>query len=140
MASDEALEVSTQPREASMVQQREISMEATSSHGVESDSKSRSGDSRDSKTAPDNSGHLKVAAAATLARITYDFCPYGITKARIGSMDNYMRYFPKGHGRAPGAELVLEPRANKAVVFDEFFTVGLHMPPHPVLVDILRKF
>jgi hypothetical protein len=26
------------------------------------------------------------------------------------------------------------------MVFDDFFTAGLRMPPHPVLVDILRKF
>jgi hypothetical protein len=25
-------------------------------------------------------------------------------------------------------------------VFENFFTVGLHMPPHLVLADILRKF
>jgi hypothetical protein len=26
------------------------------------------------------------------------------------------------------------------MVFKEFFTVGLRMPPHPVLADILLKF
>jgi hypothetical protein len=26
------------------------------------------------------------------------------------------------------------------VVFEGFFTAGLHLPPHPVLVEILQKF
>jgi tRNA A37 threonylcarbamoyladenosine synthetase subunit TsaC/SUA5/YrdC len=32
------------------------------------------------------------------------------------------------------------PRADEAIVFDDFFTAGLRMPPHPVLLDILHKF
>jgi tRNA A37 threonylcarbamoyladenosine synthetase subunit TsaC/SUA5/YrdC len=32
------------------------------------------------------------------------------------------------------------PRVDEAIVFDDFFTTGLRMPPHPVLLDILRKF
>jgi hypothetical protein len=36
--------------------------------------------------------------------------------------------------------LKLDPRANEVEVFKEFFTAGLRMPPHPVLVDILHKF
>jgi hypothetical protein len=88
-------------------------------------------------TASDNSGCLKVVAAAATARITYDFGPSGVTKACIGSMENYLRYFPKGYGRAPGTELVLEPHVNEAFAFEDFFTVGLHMPPHPVPADIL---
>jgi tRNA A37 threonylcarbamoyladenosine synthetase subunit TsaC/SUA5/YrdC len=35
---------------------------------------------------------------------------------------------------------VPEHNGDKAVVFEEFFTTGLRMPPHPVLVDILLKF
>jgi hypothetical protein len=34
----------------------------------------------------------------------------------------------------------LEPNADEAVVFEEFFTGGLRMPPHPVLANILLKF
>jgi hypothetical protein len=48
--------------------------------------------------------------------------------------------FPKGYGRAPGAESVLDPHENEVVVFKDFFTTGLRMPPHPVLLDILCKF
>jgi hypothetical protein len=132
MASDEALEA--------FVQQRETSTEATSSHGADSDCESQSGNSGDSKIASDNSGHLKVLAVAALAGISYDFGPSGVMKARIGSMENYARYFPKGYGRAPGAESVSEPQANNAIVFDDFFTTGLRMPPGPVLADILCKF
>jgi hypothetical protein len=35
---------------------------------------------------------------------------------------------------------VSEPRANEVIVIEDFFTTGLHMPPHPVLADILCKF
>jgi hypothetical protein len=147
MASDGAPETSTQQREASIErqeeyltdQQKEASTEAASSRGAESDCKSQSGDSGDSETASNNSGCLKVAAAAALVGITYDFGPSSVTKGHVGSMESYARYFPKGYGGAPGAESVAEPQANKVVVFKDFFTAGLHMPPHPVLVDILRK-
>jgi hypothetical protein len=55
-------------------------------------------------------------------------------------MENYAHYFPKGYGRPPGAESVSEPRANEAINFEDFFAAGRHMPPHPVLIDILCKF
>jgi hypothetical protein len=55
-------------------------------------------------------------------------------------MESYTRYFPKGYGQPPDAESVSEPRANKAVIFEDFFAIGLRMPPHLVLVDILCKF
>jgi hypothetical protein len=56
-------------------------------------------------------------AAAVAAGITYDFGVSSVMKARIGSMENYACYFPKGYGRAPGTELVPEPRVNEAIVF-----------------------
>jgi hypothetical protein len=40
----------------------------------------------------------------------------------------------------PGAEMVLEPNDDKAVVYEDFFVTGLRMPPHPALVDILLHF
>jgi hypothetical protein len=40
----------------------------------------------------------------------------------------------------PSAESVLDPLENEAVVFKDFFGAGLRMPPHLVLLDILRKF
>jgi tRNA A37 threonylcarbamoyladenosine synthetase subunit TsaC/SUA5/YrdC len=43
-------------------------------------------------------------------------------------------------GHEPGQETILEPHLDEVVVFEEFFTAGLRMPPHPVLADILLKF
>jgi hypothetical protein len=83
---------------------------------------------------------LKVAIVAALTGITYDFGPLGVIKARVGSMENYARYFPKGYGQAPGMESVLEPHTNEAIVFEDFFIAGLRMPPHPMVEDILHKF
>jgi hypothetical protein len=109
-------------------------------HSVESDHESRSGDFGDSEATSDNSERLKVATMATTAGITYDFGSSGVTKAHIGSMENYACYFPKGYGRAPGMGSVSKPRANETIVFKDFFAAGLCMLPHPVLADILRKF
>jgi hypothetical protein len=81
-----------------MEQQREISTKATLLHGAVSDHESRSGDSGDNETASDNSGRLKVLAAAALAGISYDFGLLGVTKTCIRSMENYAHYFPMGYG------------------------------------------
>jgi hypothetical protein len=83
---------------------------------------------------------MKVAVAAALAGISYGFGPSNITKTQLGMMESYAHYFPKGYSQPPGIESVPEPRANEAVIFEDFFIVGLRMLPHPVLVDILRKF
>jgi hypothetical protein len=91
-------------------------------------------------TASDNSVCLRVSAAAALARISYDFGPSTVTMVCLTSLENTDRYFSKGYGRPPGVESVPNPQTNKVVVFEDFFTVGLHMPPHPILVEILHKF
>jgi hypothetical protein len=83
---------------------------------------------------------IKIGAEAALAGICNDFGKSEVTKARIASLEGVAHYFLKGYGRAPGAESVLDPLENKAVVFEDFFTAGLHMPPHPALLDVLRKF
>jgi hypothetical protein len=75
-----------------------------------------------------------------LAGISYDFGPSTITKNHLASLENNTHYFPKGYGHPPDAKFVPDPRANEAVVFEDFFTVGLRMPPHPILVGILHKF
>jgi hypothetical protein len=49
-------------------------------------------------------------------------------------------YFAKDEARVPGAETVLEPRDDEAVVFEDFFVARLCMPPHPALADILLHF
>jgi hypothetical protein len=114
--------------------------EAASEQDAESDCESQSSDSSCNETASDNSRHVKVVAIATLARISYDFGQSTITKAHLGSLENNVRYFPKRYDRPPGAESVPDPRANEAVVFEDFLIARFRMLPHPVLVDILRKF
>jgi hypothetical protein len=92
MASDEVSEISAQQREASMEQQEEFftyqpkdaSLDAASSCGAESDCESQSGNSGDSKTGSNNSGHLKVAAVAALAGMSYNFEPSTIMKTCVG--------------------------------------------------------
>jgi hypothetical protein len=49
-------------------------------------------------------------------------------------------YFADGAACVPGEETVPEPNGDEAVMFEEFFTTDLRMPPHPVLSDILLKF
>jgi hypothetical protein len=55
-------------------------------------------------------------------------------------LESVAHYFPKGYDRPPGVEFVPDPREKEAVVFEDFFIAGLRMPPHPIIVDILRKF
>jgi hypothetical protein len=45
-------------------------------------------------------------------------------------------YFAEGSAHEPGEETVSEP----AVVFEEFFTMGLRMPPHLAFTEILLKY
>jgi hypothetical protein len=49
-------------------------------------------------------------------------------------------YFIEGSAHKTGEEVVPDPGDDEAVVFEEFFTVGLWMPPQPALTDILLKF
>jgi hypothetical protein len=51
-----------------------------------------------------------------------------------------MATFVEGGAHAPGEETVLEPEDDEAVIFEEFFSAGLRLPPHPVLTDIFLKF
>jgi hypothetical protein len=51
-----------------------------------------------------------------------------------------LRYFAEGSTRVPGEETVPKPTDDEVVVFEEFFTAGLHMPPHPALTEILLKY
>jgi hypothetical protein len=48
--------------------------------------------------------------------------------------------FAKGGARAPGEENIPKLEDDEVVIFKEFFTAGLRMPPHPVFADILLKF
>jgi hypothetical protein len=40
----------------------------------------------------------------------------------------------------PSLESVASPQTDEAMVFEDYFTTGLCMPPHPILLDILCKF
>jgi hypothetical protein len=53
------------------------------------------------------------------------------------SLENSVRYFLKGFARPPDMESVLDPKENKAVVFEDFFVASLRIPPHLVILDIL---
>jgi hypothetical protein len=68
------------------------------------DCESQSGGSEDSETAFDNLECLKVAVAAVVAGITFNFRTSGVVKAWIVSMENYVCYFPKGYCWATGVE------------------------------------
>jgi hypothetical protein len=39
-----------------------------------------------------------------------------------------------------GLKTVPEPDNDEAVMYEDFFVAGLHMPSHPALADILLKF
>jgi hypothetical protein len=49
-------------------------------------------------------------------------------------------YFLKGGAHAPGVKTVPEPDNDEAIVYEVFFVIGLCMPPHPALTDILLYF
>jgi hypothetical protein len=105
-----------------------------------SDRESQSGDSEESESGSDTTTHLKVTAAAALADITFDFGQSTMMRTCLASLGNNDHYFIEGYARPPGVEYVPDPQPDEAVMFEDFFTVGLRMPPHPVLLDILRKF
>jgi hypothetical protein len=70
---------------------------------------------------------------------SYFFGPSTMAVSWIrGMIDN--DYFVEGMGREPEEKTVLEPQSDEAMVFEEFFTAGLRMPPHLVLSYILLKF
>jgi hypothetical protein len=117
-----------------------ISTEAASEKGAMSDREDQSDGSGDSKTASDNVERVKIRATAALAGLRYDFGQSTVTNAYLASLESFAHYFPKAYGRPPGAESVLVPREDEAVVFEDFFVASLRMPPHPVHLDILHKF
>jgi hypothetical protein len=47
---------------------------------------------------------------------------------------------PKALHASRGEEVISDPAADKAIMFEEFFAAGLWMLPHPALTDILVKF
>jgi hypothetical protein len=51
-----------------------------------------------------------------------------------------LRYFAEGSTRELGEKTILELADDEAIMFEEFFTVGYQMPPHPALREILLKY
>jgi hypothetical protein len=70
---------------------------------------------------------------------TYNFGASTITLGCIKEMVE-KGYFADGKAWARGAEIVPKPDEDEAVMYEDFFVAGLHMPPHLALVDILLKF
>jgi hypothetical protein len=70
---------------------------------------------------------------------TYYFGSSTITISKIKEMVEKC-YFSEGKAHAPGAETMLEPENDEAVVYVDFFVAGLCMPLHPALADILLHF
>jgi hypothetical protein len=144
MALEDVAEVSTEHREISAERLEEslvddravVSPEVVLERGAGSGQENESEGSNDNETASDDVERVKIGAVAILVGLSYDFVPSTVMRTRLGSLENSGHCFPKGYARPPGLEFVPSPRANEAVVFEDFFTAGLHMPPHPVLVDI----
>jgi hypothetical protein len=51
-----------------------------------------------------------------------------------------LSYFVEDSAREPSEESVPGPADNEAIVFEEFFTTGLLMPPHPAFTEILLRY
>jgi hypothetical protein len=116
------------------------STEVTSEQYAASDEENPFGDTGDSRNAADGGSHVKIGAEAALADVSYDFGQSTVTRARIISLENSTRYFPKGFARPAGMESVLDHKENEAVVFKDFFVARLRIPSHLVLLGILWKF
>jgi hypothetical protein len=138
IASDEVLKAFAEYKETSTEQLEEyqggqqavISTKAASEQGAGFDQGNQSKGFSSDETTSDNGVRVKIGVEAALAGIRYDFGQSAITKACIASLESFARYFPKGYGRAPGAESVPDPHENEAVVFEDFFAAGLRMPSH----------
>jgi hypothetical protein len=57
-------------------------------------------------------------------------------KDRIHELEK-PKYFTECDGRALGKEMVSELEWDKAVIFEDYFVVGLYMPAHPLLAEVL---
>jgi hypothetical protein len=68
-----------------------------------------------------------------------DFRPSTVTVDRIQQLEA-LGYIIEGSTREPGEEVLPDPSNDEAIMFEEFFTAELQMPPEPTLTDILLKF
>jgi hypothetical protein len=99
-----------------------------------------SSDASSSRAASDVA-KTKAQASVDPCELTwsYKFRASSVIVGRIRQMES-LGYFTEGSAREPGEEIVPEPNSDEAVVFEEFFIMGLWMPPHHVLTEILLKF
>jgi hypothetical protein len=131
----------------SSMNQSSVGVTVSSSHeGFGANASDRDGNSRSDGLSDeltmsdlDSTKRAKVAVAAATTGMTFNCGCSTVGKARIQAMEG-LRYFAKGSTRALGAESILKPRVDEAVVFEDFFIAGFHMPPHTALADILQKF
>jgi hypothetical protein len=141
IVSVEHKESSTERLDMSLAREDPVnSTEVTSEPDAGSAKSEASIDSGDSGSTSDNGSHVKIGAEAALAGISFDFGPSKVTKGRISDLESSSRCFPKGFAWPPGMELVPVPKEDEAVVFEDFIAAGLHIPLHPVLLDILCMF
>jgi hypothetical protein len=148
MASEDVANVSMGHKESSMElldatlgdEEPIVLMEVTSEPDARFEESDASGDTDNSGDASDNGGRVKIGADAALAGISFDFGRLKVTKGSISDLESSSRFFPKGFAWPPSTESIPVPNEDVAVVFDDFFTAGLHIPPHPALLDILHKF
>jgi hypothetical protein len=69
---------------------------------------------------------------------TVEFGVSRISSARVQDM-HQLGYFGSGVGRVPGAEEIPELEG-EIVVFEAFFTVGLRLPAHRFVVEVLQRY
>jgi hypothetical protein len=108
----------------------EVTATDTSSREVTSD---RSGD--DTGDQDEESGAVDPRESSR----SYDFEPSTVTVGHTQQLEA-LGYFIEGSACEPGEEVIPKPAIDEAIVFEEFFAIGLRMPPHPALTDILVMF
>jgi hypothetical protein len=79
-----------------------------------------------------------VAAEELHPSDTVEFGVSRISSVRVQDIQQ-LGYFGSGVGRVPVAEEIPEPEG-ELVVFEAFFTVGLRLPAHRFVAEVLRKF
>jgi hypothetical protein len=69
---------------------------------------------------------------------TVEFSVSRISSVRVQDMQQ-LGYFGNSVGHVPGAEEIPEPEG-ELVVFEAFFIVGLRLPAHHFVAEVLQKF
>jgi hypothetical protein len=87
----------------------------------------------------DGEGTLSECGSGNENSWTYYFGSSTITVSKIKKMVE-KGYFLEGGACTPREENVPEPNDDEVMVYKDFLVVGLCMPPHPALADILLHF